>query len=328
MKKFKKLIPAVVMLLIATMLMGTTTYAWFSMNKTVTASGMKVKATAEGSIVITSASAFPANGTQTTDYNFNDASAQSIYASTLDWTNATTTGLKKVTNAELINPETGTALNSTASLQYTDVSTDTSKVYYKDYSVFITGDGQEFTNQTITVSLTGSFATSTKLINKAISVAFYGESITGTAKGATVSEANYKGKLNVAGVKNNDTNTATTAETSFTITGVTIPQTGTSKAYSITMRVYFDGALLETAGATAYATYVAGTGTAVANHYYYLNNTGVGIATVEEGADVTDYFVTNIGASASATTFARTTTAANVEDVTLIATFVASTPAS
>lgn len=44
MKKFKKLIPAFCMLLISAVLMGTSTYAWFSMNKTVTANGMEVTA--------------------------------------------------------------------------------------------------------------------------------------------------------------------------------------------------------------------------------------------------------------------------------------------
>ena len=44
MKKFKKLIPAFCMLLISAVLMGTSTYAWFSMNRTVTANGMEVTA--------------------------------------------------------------------------------------------------------------------------------------------------------------------------------------------------------------------------------------------------------------------------------------------
>ena len=47
MKKFKKLIPALCMLLISAVLMGTSTYAWFSMNTTVTANGMEVKAKSE-----------------------------------------------------------------------------------------------------------------------------------------------------------------------------------------------------------------------------------------------------------------------------------------
>lgn len=40
MKKFSKLIPAFCMLLISAMLMGTSTFAWFSMNTQVTATGI------------------------------------------------------------------------------------------------------------------------------------------------------------------------------------------------------------------------------------------------------------------------------------------------
>ena len=52
MKKFKKLIPALCMLLISAVLMGTSTYAWFSMNKTVTATGMTVTANADSAYLI------------------------------------------------------------------------------------------------------------------------------------------------------------------------------------------------------------------------------------------------------------------------------------
>ena len=44
MKKFKKLIPAFCLLLVSAVLMGTSTFAWFSMNKNVTATGMSVTA--------------------------------------------------------------------------------------------------------------------------------------------------------------------------------------------------------------------------------------------------------------------------------------------
>lgn len=40
----KKLIPALCMLLVSAVLLGTSTFAWFSMNKTVTATGMEVTA--------------------------------------------------------------------------------------------------------------------------------------------------------------------------------------------------------------------------------------------------------------------------------------------
>ena len=51
----KKLIPAISMLLVAACLLGSSTFAWFSMNTTVTATGMQVKATAEDGILISNA---------------------------------------------------------------------------------------------------------------------------------------------------------------------------------------------------------------------------------------------------------------------------------
>lgn len=47
MKKFRKLIPALCMLLVSALFVGTSTYAWFSMNKEVTATNMSVTATAD-----------------------------------------------------------------------------------------------------------------------------------------------------------------------------------------------------------------------------------------------------------------------------------------
>lgn len=54
MKKFKKLIPALCMLLISAVLMGTSTYAWFSMNNKVTVSGMTVTAKSDATYLVIS----------------------------------------------------------------------------------------------------------------------------------------------------------------------------------------------------------------------------------------------------------------------------------
>ena len=48
----KKLIPALCMLLVATALLGTSTYAWFSMNTQVKATGMQVKAVTNANLYI------------------------------------------------------------------------------------------------------------------------------------------------------------------------------------------------------------------------------------------------------------------------------------
>ncbi len=52
MKKTRKLIPAVAMLMTSAVMMSTASYAWFSMNKTVTAGDMEIKATADANLYI------------------------------------------------------------------------------------------------------------------------------------------------------------------------------------------------------------------------------------------------------------------------------------
>lgn len=52
MKKMRKLIPAFAMLLVSAIMMSTASFAWFTMNQEVTATGMQVQAQAAGSLVI------------------------------------------------------------------------------------------------------------------------------------------------------------------------------------------------------------------------------------------------------------------------------------
>lgn len=52
MKKFRKLIPALCMLLVSALFVGTSTYAWFSMNTTVTATDMQVKAKSDSTYLL------------------------------------------------------------------------------------------------------------------------------------------------------------------------------------------------------------------------------------------------------------------------------------
>lgn len=49
---FKKLIPAAGMLLLSTAMLATSTYAWFSMNKTVTATGMQITAKSDSTYLL------------------------------------------------------------------------------------------------------------------------------------------------------------------------------------------------------------------------------------------------------------------------------------
>lgn len=59
----KKLIPSIVLLLVSAILLGTSTYAWFSMNTIVTATNMEIKAVADKNLLITKTAA------DASDYN-------------------------------------------------------------------------------------------------------------------------------------------------------------------------------------------------------------------------------------------------------------------
>ena len=68
MKKMRKLIPAFAMLMIAAVMMSTASFAWFTMNDTVTATGMEVKAIATGSLVIGDAPLYSTNTDPSVDF--------------------------------------------------------------------------------------------------------------------------------------------------------------------------------------------------------------------------------------------------------------------
>ncbi|MCI5838200.1 MAG: hypothetical protein MRZ91_03285, partial [Christensenellaceae bacterium] len=52
MKKFKKIIPALCMLLVSAVLLGSSTYAWFSLNNKVTVTGMQVSTKVDNNLLI------------------------------------------------------------------------------------------------------------------------------------------------------------------------------------------------------------------------------------------------------------------------------------
>lgn len=64
MKKFRKLIPALCMLLVSALFVGTSTYAWFSMNTQVTATDMKVTAKSDSIYLLISKDKTTADGIQ------------------------------------------------------------------------------------------------------------------------------------------------------------------------------------------------------------------------------------------------------------------------
>lgn len=248
MKKFSKLIPAFCMLLISAMLMGTSTFAWFSMNTQVTATGMQVKAAAEGGIVITNstkgtwsaeaaahvttASLFPASRDNTTgeglkwyhnkSKNADDAAAgqeSSTYETLSTKLSATTEGVGYV--------------DSNSNNQY-DAGTDAA--YFLMNTFTIKSSGDTLTNTPLYINKVDVKSSDNLLnIDKALRVAIVVDSTTyiyAPVDGATTT---YK----VAG-SSSDTTALTSATGKNKATSVTtIPNTDSGIPVSI--YVYFEG---------------------------------------------------------------------------------------
>ena len=104
----KKLIPAMCLLLVSAVLMGTSTFAWFTMNTTVSASGMQVNAVVPKSLVISDES----NGSYSASHDFEMGDAQSLYPVSTDDTENWYAPSTLLDNK--IDPTTGVAdLNTT-----------------------------------------------------------------------------------------------------------------------------------------------------------------------------------------------------------------------
>ena len=135
MKKARKIIPALAMLLVSAIMMSTASFAWFTMNEKVTATGMQVQAKSTGSLVISDQ---PLTYQSTkTEVDFASAAKQlaPIHLATV----ADAGAWQLPQSPEKINPVTG-KLDESDSLVTTDISTQTAN-YFFDKVVYIGSAG-------------------------------------------------------------------------------------------------------------------------------------------------------------------------------------------
>ena len=323
MKKSKIIIPALAMLVMSTAATVTGTVAWFTMNKVATAQGMVVGAKTSGSLIIKEADAnLPATTDRATKVTFANTAHQ-FYPSTHDWSVGTATGLKVVTNGAEVNFETGTKMNSGTTLDYGPVAQSATSDYYFDYGLFVAGDGIAMEDQDITITFEGAAGaafTALTDINAAISIDFYGAEVSSGGM-LTPTSGNYVDTLNLGHRKNGQS----TAKTSMTFEDVDIPASGSGAAFAITMRVYFDGALIDilrSSGDPAvdndYAVYTsAGTGTRQSGEefLYYSDNQGTSIVSVPVGGSVTGLW--KVDTTLSTLLFARSIDVADLDNQTI-----------
>ena len=145
MTKFKKIIPALCMLLISAVLMGTSTYAWFSMNTTVSASNMAIKAQSNSSYLMIGSTADI--GTTKTDAKTelaHTASGAKVYPCALN-------GSSAITDGAAVSPKTLVEANAWYTANSSSSSNATENV--KNYKTVTLGDAKYFTTYTMYLTL-------------------------------------------------------------------------------------------------------------------------------------------------------------------------------
>ena len=172
MKKMRKLIPAISMLLIATIMLSTATFAWFTMNEQVTATGMNIQAQGDASMIISDAPIHVDNtGSNEIKASTNIHTLRAMAYKGTNGTMGTPTGSEKAgwyfptTNSEA-NIATGAYDGA-----YTMV-TGTTTGYYVVQEYYIATSGKTFTTD-LAITLKAPVHQSTGETYKAFSAAIY-----------------------------------------------------------------------------------------------------------------------------------------------------------
>lgn len=213
MKMTRKLIPALVMLLVSAIMLSTASFAWFASNDKVTATDMSVTAKSAARFLEISNAAdgdYTASAKATNDAKEVDLIHAKVNGTTVAWYTGSSTlaGDKGTTNSTPIEGGIGADGGS-----YALVNT-----FYVKMS---TGSTIDLTNLTVTkVTVTGT----TSALDPALRVLVVGEN------GAQIFRPTADGTLDAVTITGS-TNSATLINT--------IPQNGTVK--TITVYVYFDG---------------------------------------------------------------------------------------
>ena len=270
--KRKQIILIALSLFLTLAILIAATVAWFASNRDVDSSGMEIQVhTTPNLIIADSVSGVQTNTLTDTMLSLsfsNDVSnlyaAQHCEFSETEPENKT--GLKYVTNPFVVTLDKGLEKTGTT-LEYAAVPkpvTGDTKLYYVDYSVYIASHGEEFNASALNVEMElvpqteGNAEPTAEQISavsstdylQAASIDFYVKANGGESEDI-VSSANYMGTLNAAGLAlSNDTAfnaDATCTEVNLLSANPSTMYHNTEGHYKVTMRCYFDGALLKSA---------------------------------------------------------------------------------
>ncbi len=138
MKKMRKLIPALAMLLISAVMMSTASFAWFSMNTEVSATGMQVVATTSKNLVIS------ANGNDwSNSASLSDSNSYALIPASVNCTTSTALAAGKFyTTYSNAGVDYGTgALGAATKVKVATNDADNEIAYYEKSTVYIKVDG-------------------------------------------------------------------------------------------------------------------------------------------------------------------------------------------
>lgn len=119
MKKMRKLIPAFAMLLVSAIMMSTASFAWFTMNQEVTATGMQVQAQASGSMIIDTNPLTALSNKITIDYAAQGSKKLSPVTYLSDATTAAQIGWAQPADDNLVDPITGAPTTDFTNINFT-----------------------------------------------------------------------------------------------------------------------------------------------------------------------------------------------------------------
>ncbi len=254
-KTTRKLLPALAMLLVSAVMMSTASFAWFSMNTTVTATGMSVSAEAAGSLIIGDGPNIDAvAGPDTVSINTSTQvlspitykkAGEGAHASATT-TDAEITGYMWCNNAADVDHTTGLA----TTMYYTKL-TGTGSGYCIMETVYLASSGLDIANKTLTatVEFTNGEEAALDTNQKAVSVVFaYDKTAVKAATSAELADFDDTKKV-VATAASGSTNVFEVADS------VTIPNVENG-AIPVHILFYIDGEAAE--GENAYVNSAAG----------------------------------------------------------------------
>ena len=248
MKKMRKIIPALAMLLVSAIMMSTASFAWFTMNEAVTATGMNIQAQAGGSLVIKKDAGLTANDSEI-NVDFEETTGHLITPMT--WK-----------EDKWQAPATGAVTDSYGVTSALAQITPVANTHYFDYVVYLAVAGDALDDQILKAKVE-AVANAELYIAPAYTVAFY----VGTDPNATGVKPDVT--INVK-----DGATATVVKNDVDLPSTIGIETGNEVGVKVTMRVYVDGDLDKGTTSETVTKYVKATGTYATGTKYYTDDTG------------------------------------------------------